>query len=73
MMRLHCDRCDGLVEPFRTWIEDNESKLGQEGRPVVGAGTNPVWHISFLNDKKFCRACMIIVLETYAKLLKAEA
>lgn len=73
MMRPHCDRCDGLCDEHPTWVEDDESKLDGLGKPMGGAGVNPIWHIEISADQEgmFCRACWISILEAHLGTLKA--
>lgn len=74
MMKPHCDRCDELCNELQTWVEDNESLIDERGQPMVGSGTNPIWHVTIVGGgnapKMFCRACRIAILELHVKALK---
>jgi hypothetical protein len=77
MMRPHCDRCDKLCDDYATWLEDNESPLNARGMPMVGSGTNPIWYITVdkggsHEEKMFCSACRIAILEAHVKALKSR-
>jgi hypothetical protein len=67
-MKPHCDRCDALVDECQTWVEDNDVD-----------GHDYIWHFHitaggsvYADEKMFCRACRMAILEAYVKELKGE-
>jgi hypothetical protein len=71
-LRAHCDRCDALVDECQTWVEDRSPALN-----TVLPGDGHIWHIVIhaggqvpCEEKMFCRACRIAILEAYVKGLK---
>ena len=85
MMRPHCDRCDALCDECQTWVEDFEhtevcrNALSVSGAPlcICPTSVSRIWHIVIhaggqvpCEEKMFCRACRISILEAYIKSLK---
>ena len=70
MMRAHCDRCDALCDECQTWVEDSYPQQFEH---------KFIWHIVIhaggqvpCEEKMFCRACRIAILEAYVKGLKEK-
>ena len=78
MMRPHCDRCDKLCDEYPTWVEDT-SLAASSALKGLSTDLKSVWHIhidaggnvSQREEKMFCRACRIAILEAHVGGLKA--
>ena len=72
MMRPHCDRCDKLCDDYPSWLEDHRQAVDSDD-----VGVAAIWHIVIhaggqvpCEEKMFCRACRIAILEAYVNSLK---
>jgi hypothetical protein len=69
-LRAHCDRCDALCDEYPTWVEVDP--------PMVTPHLmNTIWHLVIhaggqvpCEEKIFCRACRIAILEAHVAALK---